>query len=170
MDTVSEEVKNLGWKFAGDVVVAGIAVLLAIVAPMWWANLGGTVTGNDTFNTKNSGYQYLDALRRRELEVRGYNTIKNEYDLEQACLSQMVKLESTLDEARPVVHDVTTKLGAFANVWAAIGVDIRTIQNWLTYAEGPKSKLFSQRVQRLENLYGCLSKALRYYQVTVQPP
>ncbi|KIJ14108.1 hypothetical protein PAXINDRAFT_100326 [Paxillus involutus ATCC 200175] len=100
MDTVSEEVKELGWKFAGDVVVAGIAVLLAIVAPMWWANLGGTVvTGNDTFNTKNSGYQYLDALRRRELEVRGYNTIKNEYDLEQACLSQMVKLESTLDEA-----------------------------------------------------------------------
>ncbi|KIK94655.1 hypothetical protein PAXRUDRAFT_827759 [Paxillus rubicundulus Ve08.2h10] len=138
---------------------------------MWWANLGGTVvTGNDTLNTKNSVYQYIDALRRRELAVREYNTVKNEYDLEQACLTQMVKLESTLDDARPVVHDVTTKLGAFANVWAAIGVDIRTIQNWLTYAEGPESKLFSRRIQRLENLYGCLSKALRYYQVTVQPP
>jgi hypothetical protein len=52
--------------------------------------------------------------------VREYNAITNEYDFEQVCLSQMVKLESTLDDARPVIHDVTTKLGALADVRATV--------------------------------------------------
>ncbi|KAF9229015.1 hypothetical protein BS17DRAFT_217452 [Gyrodon lividus] len=171
MDAVSEEVKELGWKFAGDVVMTGIAVLLSIVAPTWWEKLSGTVViGIDAFNAKNSGIRFLEALRRRELVVKEYKAIKNEYDLEQACLSQMVKLESTLHDSRPVVHDVTTKLGAFANVWAAISADIRTIKNALSYAENPSSKLFVRRVQRLEKLYGYLSRALRHYQVTVRLP
>jgi hypothetical protein len=77
-------VKELGWKFAGDVLVTGIAALLAVVAPTWWANVAGTVvsgsslpnsllisslgqaTGIDARNTMNSGFQYLEGLRKRE--------------------------------------------------------------------------------------------------------
>jgi len=171
MDVVSEEVKELGWKFAGDVLVTGIAALLAVVAPTWWANVAGTVaTGIDARNTMNSGFQYLEGLRKRESAAREYKAIKNEYELEHACLRQMVKLQSTLDDARPIVHDVTTKLGAFASVWAAITADIGALQESLSYVKNPNSKLFSARVQTLENLYGCFSEALRYYQVTVRLP
>ncbi|KAF8838121.1 hypothetical protein BDN67DRAFT_972033 [Paxillus ammoniavirescens] len=121
----------------------------------------------------NSGFQYLEGLRKRESAVREYKAIKNEYDLEHACLRQMVNLQSTLDDARPIVHDVTTKLGAFASVWAAITADIGALQESLSYVRNPNSKvrkLFSARVQTLENLYGCFSEALRYYQVTVRLP
>ncbi|KAF9233983.1 hypothetical protein BU15DRAFT_66105 [Melanogaster broomeanus] len=169
MDAVSEEVKELGWKFAGDVIVTGISVLLAVVAPIWWEKLAASVAfGIKGYSAKNSGFQLLEALRRRG--VMNYKALKNEYDLEQACLSQMVKLESTLHDARPVVHDVTSKLGAFASVWAAITADLRAIRNSLEYATDPTSQLFARRVQRLERLYGCLSQALRYYQVTVRLP
>ncbi|KIK94662.1 hypothetical protein PAXRUDRAFT_142397, partial [Paxillus rubicundulus Ve08.2h10] len=104
--------------------------------------------------------------------VREYNTIKNECNLEKACLNQMVKLQSSLDDARPVIHDVTMKLGVLSNVWAAIAADIRqTVYHSQSCDETRASeKLFVQRVQRLDALYGCLSKALRYYQVTVSLP
>jgi len=52
--------------------------------------------------------------------VAEYEEVKAEYYLERACLSQMVKLESTLHDSRPLVQEVTTKLGIFANVWAAV--------------------------------------------------
>jgi hypothetical protein len=39
MEVVSQEVKELGWKFAADVAVAGIALLLAFVIPTLWAKL-----------------------------------------------------------------------------------------------------------------------------------
>ncbi|KAF8838125.1 hypothetical protein BDN67DRAFT_126028 [Paxillus ammoniavirescens] len=117
MDGVMEEVKGLGWKFTKDVVVTGITSLLIIVAPMSWV-INTAAAGIAFLVTGNSGVQYLEARMRHELIVREYNTIKNEYEMEQACFSQMIKLESTLDDARPVVHDLTTKLGALANVRA----------------------------------------------------
>lgn len=52
--------------------------------------------------------------------VAEYEAINAEYDLESACLSQMVKLESTLHDSRPLVQEVTVKLGIFATVWAAV--------------------------------------------------
>ncbi|KIJ14101.1 hypothetical protein PAXINDRAFT_169936 [Paxillus involutus ATCC 200175] len=116
--------------------------------------------------------ELFQALRKWEAAAREYNTIKNELNLEKACLNQMVKLESTLYDARPVVHDVTMRLGAMANVWAAIAADIRQIvyHSQSCGETRTSEKLFVQRVQRLEALYGCLSEALRYYQVTVWLP
>ncbi|KAF8838123.1 hypothetical protein BDN67DRAFT_972037 [Paxillus ammoniavirescens] len=138
---------------------------------MWSEKLAEPIKIN-ALNVKNSGTQLLHALRKCEAATREYNTIKSEFNLEKACLDQMVKLESTLYDARPVVHSVTMKLGAMANVWAAIAADIRQIvYHSQSCGETQTSeKLFVQRVQRLEALYGCLSEALRYYQVTVWLP
>jgi hypothetical protein len=121
-------------------------------------------------NVKHSALQFLEARRRCDLAVTEYEAIKAEYDLERACLSQMVKLETTLHDSRPLVQEVTTKLGVFASVWAAITADIRKLKNSLHRAEDPASQLFILRVQRLEKMYGYLSQALRHYQVTVQLP
>ncbi|KAF8839071.1 hypothetical protein BDN67DRAFT_814855 [Paxillus ammoniavirescens] len=129
--------KGLGWKFARDVFMTGIASLLVIVAPMSWVT--GTVAAGIAFLIAgDSGIQYLEALTRYqcgyivprvplkrshgfdEATVREYNAIKFDYDFEQACVSQMVQLESTLDDARPVIHDVSTKLGALADVRATV--------------------------------------------------
>ncbi|KIK94660.1 hypothetical protein PAXRUDRAFT_434860 [Paxillus rubicundulus Ve08.2h10] len=140
-----------------------------VVAPMSWV-INAAVTGIAFLVTGDSGIQYLEARTRHELMARDYNAIKTEYDLEQAYLSQVVKLESTLDDARPVVHGVTTKLGDLANVRATISAGICIIQNSLSYAEDPSSQLFVRRIQRLEIVYGCLSRALRYYQVMVRLP
>ncbi|KIJ14178.1 hypothetical protein PAXINDRAFT_169945 [Paxillus involutus ATCC 200175] len=171
----------------GDVVMTGIASLLVIVAPVSWVT--GTVAAGIVFLIAgDSGIQYLEALTRYqcgyfvprvplkrsqgfdEATAREYNAINNEFEFKQACLSQMDQLESTLDDARPVIHDVTTKLGGLADVRATISAGICIIQNSLSYAEDPSSQLFARRVQRLETVYGCLSRALRYYQVTVQLP
>ncbi|KIJ67120.1 hypothetical protein HYDPIDRAFT_26521 [Hydnomerulius pinastri MD-312] len=188
MDTICEEVKQLAWKFTGDVVMTGVAILLAVVAPMWWARLAeAVVAGMDGYCAKDSCVQLWDGLRRREgkypilrycstflrmvsqVATREYNIIKSEYDAEQGRLNQMVKLESTLHDSRPVVHDVTTKLGAFATVWAAITADLRSIEVALSFSN-PSSQLFIRRIERLERLYGYLSQALRHYQVTVRLP
>jgi len=171
MEVVSQEVKELGWKFAADVAVAGIALLLAFVVPGLWVELAGVAAiGIDYMDVKHSGLQFLEARRRRDLAVAEYEAIKAEYDLERACLSQMMKLESTLRDSRPLVQEVTTKLGVFASVWAAITADIRKLKNSLHRAEDPTSQLFILRVQRLERMYGYLSQALRHYQVTVRLP
>lgn len=60
------------------------------------------------------------------MAVKEYEAIKAEYDLEKACLGQMVKLESTLHAAMPLVQDVTMKLGIFASVWAAVSVALKS--------------------------------------------
>ncbi|KAF9229017.1 hypothetical protein BS17DRAFT_772922 [Gyrodon lividus] len=47
--------------------MTGITVLLAIVAPTWWAGIAGTVgTGVGVFHITNSGTQFLEARQRRE--------------------------------------------------------------------------------------------------------
>ncbi|KIK94658.1 hypothetical protein PAXRUDRAFT_435043 [Paxillus rubicundulus Ve08.2h10] len=106
------------------------------------------------------------------LAVWNCNAIENELDLEQACLSQMVNLQSALEDTAPIVHEVTTKLGAFASVWAAIAADIRQIaHSSQSCSESETSHvLFTRRVEMLEAMYQCLSDALRYYQVTVRMP
>jgi hypothetical protein len=97
-----------------------------------------------------------------QVAVTEYEAIKAEYDLERACLSQMVKLETTLHDSRPLVQEVTTKLGVFASVWAAvrpqsfycgklgntltcimfqITADIRKLKNSLHRAEDPASQV-----------------------------
>ena len=75
----------------------------------------------------------------------------------------MMKLESTLHVSKPLVQDVTTKLGIFASVWAAVSswkfrlsdrddilakqftiqitADIRKLKNSLHHAEDPTSKV-----------------------------
>lgn len=40
--------------------------------------------------------------------------------MERATLGQMEKLESALHDSRPLVQEVTMRLGLFANVWAAV--------------------------------------------------
>lgn len=55
-----------------------------------------------------------------QVAVTEYEAIKAEYDLERACLGQMMKLESALHNSRPLVQEVTVKLGIFASVWAAV--------------------------------------------------
>lgn len=97
-----------------------------------------------------------------QVAVAEYEAIKAEYDLEKACLSQMVKLETTLHDSRPLVQEVTMKLGIFASVWAAvrpqnfycgklgsvltgiifqITADIRKLKNSLHRAEDPTSQV-----------------------------
>ena len=131
-------------------------------------------------NLKHSGLQFLEARRRCDCRLSGlyasesltkmddqvavaeYEAIKAEYDLEKACLSQMVKLETTLHDSRPLVQEVTMKLGIFASVWAAvrpqslycgkfgsvltgtifqITADIRKLKNSLHRAEDPTSQV-----------------------------
>lgn len=55
------------------------------------------------------------------MAVTEYEAVKADYDFENASLGQMMKLESVLNDARLLVADVTTKLGLFASVWAAVG-------------------------------------------------
>ncbi|KAF8437635.1 hypothetical protein L210DRAFT_3546586 [Boletus edulis BED1] len=50
--------KELGWKFAADVAVTGIALLLAFVI------LIPQAIGIDYMNVKRSGIQFLEARRR----------------------------------------------------------------------------------------------------------
>ena len=101
-----------------------------------------------------------------QVAVAEYEAIKAEYELESACLSQMVKLETTLHDSRPLVQEVTTKLGIFASVWAAvrpqnfhcgkldstltgimvqITADIRKLKNSLHRAEDPTSQVRTLR-------------------------
>ncbi|KAF8838126.1 hypothetical protein BDN67DRAFT_125324 [Paxillus ammoniavirescens] len=171
MDGVSKEVKALGWRFARDVFVTGVLGLLTVLAPVWWAALfGAAATGVSLY----SNIQDLQPVSRvkRALAVRNCNAIENELDSEQACLRQMVNLQSALEDAAPIVQGVTTKLGAFASVWAAIAADIRQIVHHSQNCGETETShmLFAQRVEMLEALYGCLSEALRYYQVTVRMP
>ncbi|KIJ04389.1 hypothetical protein PAXINDRAFT_22325, partial [Paxillus involutus ATCC 200175] len=190
LECVSKEVKALGWRFARDVFVTGVLGLLTVLAPVWGALLGAAATGISLY----SNIQDLQPVSRvkRVLASRKCNAIKNELDLERACLSQMVNLQSALEDAAPIVHDVTSKLGAFARVWAAIAADIRQIihhsqscsetetshvrKNTFLYSRVSltdvvfEKMLFTQRVEMLEALYQCLSDALRYYQVTVRMP
>ncbi|KAF9229003.1 hypothetical protein BS17DRAFT_217160 [Gyrodon lividus] len=49
MDAANKEVKKLGWKFTGRVVVTGIAVLLAIVVPTWWAGFACAAVSRSPF-------------------------------------------------------------------------------------------------------------------------
>ncbi|KAF8129325.1 hypothetical protein EV363DRAFT_1451315 [Boletus edulis] len=171
MEVLSQEMKELGWKFAADVAVTGIALLLAFVIPTTWEKIVDVAAiGIDYMNVKRSGIQFLEARRRYDLGVAEYEVVKAEYELEKACLGQMAKLESALQDSRPLVQEVTAKLGIFASVWAAITADVRKLKNSLQRVEDPMSPLFIIRVQRLEKMYGYLSQALRYYQVTVLLP
>ncbi|KAG8217083.1 hypothetical protein J3R82DRAFT_5108 [Butyriboletus roseoflavus] len=123
MEVVSQEVKELGWKFVTDVAVAGIALFLAFVVPALWAKLPDAATfGIDYMNFKRSGLQLLEARSRPvdQAATTDYKAIKAEYDLERTCLGQMVKLETTLHDSRPLVQEVTVKLGIFASVWAIV--------------------------------------------------
>ncbi|KAF8437633.1 hypothetical protein L210DRAFT_2338149 [Boletus edulis BED1] len=186
MEAVSRELRELGWKFAAEVAVTGIALLLAFVVPTCWATLVcGTVSEvtrpkqqltclhPQGFAIKfkdvaRSGPRLFGAWRRFNLVATEYEAIKAEYELERACLNQMVKLESAFHDSRPLVQEVTTKLGLFASVWAAITADIRKLKISLECAEDAASPLFILRVQRLERMYGDFSQALRHYQVTVR--
>ena len=40
----------MGWKFAGDVAVAGIALVLAFVTPALWAKLADVAVSESTFS------------------------------------------------------------------------------------------------------------------------
>ncbi|KAG6375763.1 hypothetical protein JVT61DRAFT_2613 [Boletus reticuloceps] len=164
MEVVSREMKELGWKFAADIAVTGIALLLALVIPAMWEKLIDVAAiGIDYMNVKRSGMQFLEARRRCDSAVTEYEAAKAEYELEKACLGQMAKLESALQDSRPLIQEVTTKLGIFASVWAAITADIRKLKNSLQRADDAMSP-------RLERMYGYLSQALRHYQVTVLLP
>ncbi|KAG9317997.1 hypothetical protein JVU11DRAFT_57 [Chiua virens] len=177
MEVVSRDVKELGWKFASDIAVVGITLLLAYVIPSLHERFAGisevtaaaaAVTINYT-NVKHSGLKFFEAWGRYHITVARYNDVKTEYDIENACLGQMEKLDATLQDAMPLVQEVTARLGIFATVWAAIRADIQQVQNWLGRAADPSSRVFIQRVQKLEQLYGYLSQALRLYQVKVKP-
>ncbi|KAH0830123.1 hypothetical protein J3R83DRAFT_1469 [Lanmaoa asiatica] len=143
------EVKELGWKFAADVAVAGIALLLALVVPTLWAKLAvaAVIQFLEARRRCDCTFLYLYARHRithlvvDQVAVTEYEAIKAEYDLERACLGQMVKLESTLHDSRPLVQEVTMKLGIFASVWAAITADIRKLKNSLHRAGDPTSQV-----------------------------
>ncbi|KAF8129324.1 hypothetical protein EV363DRAFT_1584725 [Boletus edulis] len=167
----SEKLGDLGWKFAADVAVAGIALLLAFVVPTWWATLVcGPGFAIKFMDATQSGPRFFDAWGRFKSAVTEYKDIEAEYKMERACLNQMVKLESAFHDSRPLVQEMTTKLGLFASVWAAITADIRKLKYSLECAEDAASPLFILRVQRLERMYGDFSQALRHYQVTVRLP
>ncbi|KAG6375764.1 hypothetical protein JVT61DRAFT_2614 [Boletus reticuloceps] len=171
MEAVSRELRELGWKFAADVAVTGIALLLAFVVPTWWATLVcGTGFAIKFKDVARSRPRFFGAWRRFDLAATEHEAIKAEYERERACLNQMVKLESAFHNSRPLVQEVTTKLGLFASVWAAITADIRKLKISLECAEDAASPLFILRVQRLERMYGDFSQALRHYQVTVRLP
>lgn len=70
------------------------------------------------------------------MTVAEYEVVKAEHDLERACLNQMVNLESTLHDSRPLVQEVTTKLGIFASVWAAVRPQYYHPANWIIHSLG----------------------------------
>ncbi|KAH7885055.1 hypothetical protein F5I97DRAFT_1928473 [Phlebopus sp. FC_14] len=170
LDAINREVKRLVLALAGKLVITGIAVWLATMAPQWWATViadGPQVAGTDPFGVRSSGALLLQTVMERQAVANIYNSIKLEQDKEQAKLNQMSQLEATLDNSRPVVEEMCAKLGVLVSVWSFMTADLREIQHALSYTtnNATMSPDFVHRIERLKKLYGYLSQALRHYQV-----
>ncbi|KAF8834113.1 hypothetical protein BDN67DRAFT_1072765 [Paxillus ammoniavirescens] len=183
MDELNAEVKELGWRCAKDVVKTSITGLLGVLAPLLLTDLNCKVKAPNEnqqvglWKRRDCGYFEKNMCSKRlqgydQVAVKEFNITIEEYKSEKSHeFSEIESLESTFNDTKVAIDDVTTKLGALSNVWAVINADVRLIRNRLDLVKDPGSQAsFIKRVKMLETLYARLGKALRHYQVTVRLP
>ncbi|KAI0069788.1 hypothetical protein K474DRAFT_1670680 [Panus rudis PR-1116 ss-1] len=87
-----------------------------------------------------------------------------------ADIAAVQELKAGLENSQGNFDIIITRLGAFATVWATIRADIQAIEEKLEYAHNTGSwTLMHGRLNTAAKLYAALGKALRQYQISVNP-
>ncbi|KAI0072346.1 hypothetical protein K474DRAFT_1667946 [Panus rudis PR-1116 ss-1] len=98
------------------------------------------------------------------------NDKKNQLRTVMADIAAVQELKAGLENSKGDFDTITTRLGAFASVWATLRADIQAIEKKLELAHSTGIwSLMHSRLNGAAALYVSLGKALRQYQVSVNP-
>ncbi|KAI0072342.1 hypothetical protein K474DRAFT_1667936 [Panus rudis PR-1116 ss-1] len=174
IDTLTTTLASLGDKIQKLAIALGILAAsaaitgaLGFIFPLFWIGtvlsvLGAGVSAVLLKQTK-------DAYDPSETETE-LNEKKAELKRLMADIAAVQELKAGLENSQGNFDVIITRLGAFATVWATIRADIQAIEEKLEYAHNTGSwTLMKGRLNTAAKLYAALGKALRQYQISVNP-
>ncbi|KAL4254199.1 hypothetical protein ABKN59_004596 [Abortiporus biennis] len=108
------------------------------------------------------------AIQNRSGKINLRDIKRRERDDKANLLKGVQQLDATLTSVDSNFSDVCSKLGSFANIWAAIARDILQIEEKLSWANSTGNlKLFQSRLQTTASIYEVLGFSMTHFQAVM---
>ncbi|KAI0795881.1 hypothetical protein C8Q75DRAFT_744229 [Abortiporus biennis] len=111
------------------------------------------------------------AIQNRTEKINLRDIKRRERDVKTKLLKDVQQLDVAFTSVDSNFSEVCSRLGSFANIWAAIGRDILQIEEKLGWANSTgHQKLFQSRLRTTATIYEALGFSMAHFQAVVSDP